>query len=222
MATPGADNTIHEVVVHMRQQNQEVLNVWHFYNNTPVDDMELRLLRALLECYLDVLLPASGSLLTVERVTGMQVGPTLGPLYEITPGEDDDVIGAAEGDTLPTHDSLSIRIHSMRPGKSGRGRKQLAGVPESATVGSTIITGGPFWTAVLAFIICVGGKFIHETELSAPNTISLGVLAKTLKPLDAAGKRKAPWPVDLFSHATRISALPKVGTTNSRKVGRGS
>jgi hypothetical protein len=222
MATPGADDTIHEVVVHMRQQQQEVLNVWHFFNDTPVDDMELRLLRALLECYLTVLLPASGSLLTVERVTGMQVGPTLGPMYEITPDEGDTVAGAAAGDTLPTHDSLSIRIHSARPGRSGRGRKQLPGVPEGATVGSTITTGGAYWTAVLAFLVCVGNKFIHGNELSGANTISLGVLAKTLKPLDVNGKRKAPWPVDLFSHALRLSATPKVGTTNSRKVGRGS
>lgn len=222
MPTPGADETIHEVVVHMRQQNQEVLNVWHFYNNTPVDDMEVRLLRALLECYLDVLLPASGGALSIERVTGMQVGPDLGPQYEIIPGEGDTVVGAAAGDTLPTHDSLSIRIHSARAGRSGRGRKQLPGVPEGATQGSNILTGGAYWTAVLAFLVCVAGKFIHGNELAGPNTISLGVLAKTLKPLDVNGKRKAPWPTNLFSPALRLSADPKVGTTNSRKVGRGS
>lgn len=222
MATVGADDTIHEVVVHMRQQQQEVLNVWQFFLDTPVDDLETRLLRALLECYLTVLIPASGSLLSVERVTGMQVGPTLGPLYEITPEETDIVIGGVATDTLPTHDSLSCGIHSTRPGRSGRGRKQLPGVPEAATIGSTIITGGAYWAAVLAFLACVAEKFIHGAELSGPNTISLGVLAKTLKPADADGKRKAPWPIDTFAHATRLTALPKVGTTNSRKVGRGS
>src|SRR5215217_2816303 len=112
MATPGADNTVHEVVVHMRQQQQEVLNVWQFFLDTPVDDLETRLLRALIECYLTALIPASGSLLTIERVTGMQVGPTIGPLYEIVPVEGDVVQGAATGDTLPTHDSLSCGIHS--------------------------------------------------------------------------------------------------------------
>lgn len=222
MATPGADGTIHEVVVHMRQQQQEVLNVWAFQLETPVDDLELRLLRALLECYLTVLLPGSGSLLTVERVTGMQVGPTLGPMYEITPGEDDTVQGAAVGDTLPTHDSVSIRIHSTRPGRSGRGRKQIPGIPEGATTGSTINTAHAYWDVILAFVACVAGKFIIPNELNGPNAISLGVLARTLKPADAQGKRKAPWPVDTFARATRMSVMPKVGTTNSRKVGRGS
>lgn len=220
--TVGADDTIHEVVVHMRQQQQQVLNVWQFFLDTPVDDLETRLLRALIECYLTALLPASGSLLTLERCTGMQVGPTLGPLYEIVPVEGDVVQGAAAGDTLPTHDSLSCGIHSTRPGRSGRGRKQLPGVPEGATLGSTIITGGPYWTAVLAFLACVAEKFVHPNELTGPNSISLGVLAKTLKPLDVNGKRKAPWPINTFAHATRLTALPKVGTTNSRKVGRGS
>jgi hypothetical protein len=222
MATPGADDTLHEVVVHMRQQQQEVLNVWHFFNDTPVDDMELRLLRALLECYLTVLLPGSGSKLTVERVTGMQVGPTLGPIYEIAPIEGDVIVGAAAGDTLPTHDSVAVSIHTTRPGRSGRGRKFLAGVPEAATDGSNILTGGPYWAAVLAFLVCVGTKFIHGAELAGANTISLGVLARLLKPADALGKRKAPWPIDTFAHATRITARPMVGTTNSRKVGRGS
>src|SRR5215208_994768 len=123
MPTAGLENTLHQVTVHMRQQQQEVLHVWAFFLDTAVDDLETRLLRALLECYLTTLLPASGSLLTIERVSGMMVGPTLGPIYEIAPEETDVVIGAATGDTLPTHDSVSISIHSTRAGKSGRGRK---------------------------------------------------------------------------------------------------
>lgn len=222
MATPGADNTVHEVVVHMRQQQQEVLNVWQFFNDTPVDDMELRLLRALMLCYIEVLIPASGSLLSIERLTGMQVGPTLGPMYEIGPEEGDAIIGGVSTDTLPTHDSLSVGIRCTRPGRHGLGRKQLPGVPEAATIGSTIITGGPYWAAVLAFIACVSEKFIHGTELSGPNTISVGVISKSLKVVVAPAKPKAPWPVDLFSHALKLKVLPKVGTTNSRKVGRGS
>lgn len=222
MATPGTVGTLHEVVVHMRQQGQQVLNVWHFQVETAVDDLEVRLLRALLECYLTVLLPGSGSLLSVERITGMQVGPTLGPMYEIGPEEEDVLVGAATGDTLPTHDSVSISIRSTRAGRSGRGRKQLPGIPEGATVGSTISTAHAYWGVILAFVACVAGKFINTNDLTEPNTISVGVLARTLKPADAQGKRKAPWPIDTFARATRIVATPKVGTTNSRKVGRGS
>lgn len=222
MATPGTDDTVHEVVVHMRQQQQEVLNVWQFRCDTAVDDMETQLLRALLECYLTTLLPQLGNKLTIEKVTGMQVGPTLGPMYEITPEEEDVVQGAATGDTLPTHDSVCISIHTTRPGRSGRGRKFLPGVPEAATDGSNVTPTHAFWLAVLAFAACVAQKFIHGNELSAPNTISVGVIAKSLKPVTGDEKRKAPWPVNLFAPATRLTARPIVGTTNSRKVGRGS
>ena len=222
MATPGTANTLHQVTVHMRQQGQQVLNVWDFYLDTNVDDLEVRLLRALLECYLTVLLPGSGSLLSIERVTGHQTGPTVGPMYEITPEEGDVLLGASAGDTLPTHDSVSIGIHTTRAGKHGRGRKQIPGIPEAATTGSTINTAHAYWGVVIAFAACVAGKFIHLTELDAPNRISVGVLARSLKPLDANGKRKEPWAISQFAHATRFTTKPQVGTTNSRKVGRGS
>lgn len=222
MATVGVDDTLHEVVVHMRQQNQMVLNVWQFRLETAVDDLELRLLRALLECYLLQWLPHASATLSIVKVTGMQVGPTLGPMYEIIPGEDDTINGAAVGGGLPVHDSCSIRIHTTRPGRSGRGRKQMPGIPENATTDSAILTDSAYWEAILAFLACVMAKFVHGAELSGPNTISVGVIAKTLKPLDANGKRKAPWANDLFARATRLTAEPKVGTTNSRKVGHGA
>lgn len=220
--TPGVDDTLHEVVVHMRQQQQQVLNVWQFRNETAVDDMEVRLLRALMLCYIEVLLPGLGSKLTLEKVTGMQVGPTLGPIYEIGPEEGDVIVGAAAGDTLPTHDSICANIHTVRPGRSGRGRKFIPGIPEGATDGSNVTTTSAAWLAVVAFLACVGTKFIHGTELAGPNTISLGVIAKSLQTPNAEGKKLAPWPLDLFSRATRMTAKPIVGTTNSRKIGRGA
>lgn len=222
MATPGIDDSLHEVVVHMRHQQQEVLNVWHFQCITAVDDLEVRLLRALLECYLLQWLPHASSGLTIERVSGMQVGPTLGPMYEIFPGEEDTVAGAATGGGLPTHDSCSIRIHTTRPGRSGRGRKQMPGVPEIATNDSVILTDSDYWEAILAFIACVMAKFVTSTDLTAPNTILLGLISKTLKPHAPDETPKAPWPLETFARCTRLTALPKVGTTNSRKVGRGS
>lgn len=222
MATPGIDDTLHEVVVHMRQQGQEVLHVWHFRNETAVDDMESRLLRALLECYLTQLLPQCSNLLTIERVTGMQVGPTLGPMYEIQPGEDDVAQGALSADALPTHDSIVANIHTTRAGRSGRGRKFIAGIPEGAAIGSLVSPTHAFWLAVLAWAACVATKFIHGNELSGPNTISVGVLAKTLKAPDSDGKRKAPWPDATFARATSIRPKNIVGTMNSRKYNRGS
>lgn len=222
MATPGADDTVHEVTVQMRQQGQLVLNVWQFRLETAVDDLELRLLRALLECYLLQWLPHAGSKVTIEAVRGMQVGPTVGPIYEIIPGEDDTVQGAAVGDTLPTHDSVCISIHTTRAGRHGRGRKFMAGVPENATDGSDVLVASDYWEAILAFIACVMAKFVHASDLTGPNTISVGVIAKSLQVRPVGESPKAPYTVDLFSRATRLTAKPLVGTTNSRKKGRGA
>jgi|SRR5215204_128144 len=222
MPTPGVAGTLHEVTVHMRQQLQEVLNVWHFQCITAVDDMETRCLRALWEAYIESYLPAAGSLLSIERISAAQVGATLGPIYELFPSEGDVLNGGGAVDTLPTHDSLSIGIHTTRPGRSGRGRKQMAGIPEAATVGSTITTAHAYWLAVQAFIADLDAKFIPTGEPIGDNIVVLGVIAKTLKPHVPPAVPKAPWPVDTFARALRLSARPVVGTTNSRKVGRGS
>jgi hypothetical protein len=217
MPIPGTAGTIHEVTVHMRMLNQEVLNVWAFEFVTSVDDIPTVVLRPLLESYLDDYLPGAGTQLTIERVSGMQVGPTLGPMYEIMPTGDDTKHGGAASDALPTHDSCCINIHTVRPGRSGRGRKFMAGIPEAATISSNIIEAHAYWLALLAFMASLDTKFIHTDDPPATNRVEIGVLSKTI-----AGVDKAPYPTTAFARAQRFAARPVVGTTNSRKVGRGS
>lgn len=98
----------------------------------------------------------------------------------------------------------------------------MPGIPEAATVGSSITQAHAYWLGVQAFIADVTDKFIHEDEPLGANVVTVGVIAKTLKVVVPPAKRKAPWPADLFARALRLSARPVVGTTNSRKVGRGS
>lgn len=216
MPTPAAAGEIHEVTLECRQEGQQVMNVLHFRADTPVDDMEIRLLRALVECLLTVLLPSAASTLQYVRAVGKRVAPDLGPVYEIGQNAGDVVQGAAEGDALPTFVSVCANIHTTRGGRSGRGRMFIPGVPEASSQGSFIQTTNPYWGVILAYVACVASKFINVGEPLGTNQVSLGVMSRKI------GGPKPPYNPDGFAYATRIVPINRLASTLSRKVGRGS
>lgn len=216
MAMPASAGEIYEVVQHQRQEGQEVLNVMYFRCVTAVDDLEVRLLRALIICLTTLLRPTMGSNWQFVKMSCKRVTPDLGPVFELGPEPTDQLQGAAEGDTLPTHDSICVNIHTTRGGRSGRGRMFLAGIPEGATSGSAIETSNPHWTAILNYLACVAAAFVHPTLDTGSNIIQLGVMSRKI------GGVKAPFLGTGFAPATRLIPRNLIGTTNSRKVGRGS
>lgn len=213
--TVGAVGSIHQLDVLMRQEGQKIMNSYFVRCDTTVDSMEERALRALLECYLNSLIPVSGSNLLIESVRGKEVAPTLGPIYEIQPEATDVVQGEEEGDTLPSHISVCINLHTERGGRSGRGRVFIPGIPESATQGSQLTATNPYWIALLGFIACLAGKLIHIGDPPAANQLQWGVMSRKI------GGAKPPYTVNGFAAVTRAVARNLVGSSNSRKVGRG-
>lgn len=213
--TAGVAGTIHQCDMLMRQEGQEIMNSFFLRCTTEVDSMEERALRALLECYLNHVIPVSGSNLLITGVRGKQVSPVLGPIYEIVPLGTDVVQGEEEGDTLPTHISLCINLHSERGGRSGRGRLFLPGIPEGASQGSYIQATNPYWIALLAFIACLAGKFINPGEPLNPNRLDWGVMSRKI------GGAKPPYDINGFALLTRAVPRNILGSSNSRKVGRG-
>jgi hypothetical protein len=216
MATPGNDGEIHEVVVEGRQEGQQVLNVMFFRLDSDVDNLELRMLRALMECFMETIVPVMASTYTLVRVYGKRVYPDLGPILEVTPDAGDTITGASEGTGLPTFASGCINIHSVRGGRSGRGRLFMPGVPEIATTNSYFLQTGPYWLQLLAFAACVAGKFLHTNDPVVANQISLGVFSRKL------GGSKPPVNPNGFAAATKLTPVAAVARTGSRKVGRGS
>lgn len=216
MAMPAAPGEIYEVVLECRQEGQQVMNVLHFEALTPTDNVELRLLRALVECLLTVLLPGSTSNLQFVRCKGKRVFPTLGPVLEIGAEAGDVIQGADVGDSVPTFVSVCTNIHTSRGGRSGRGRMFLFGVPEGATQGSFIQTTNPYWGVILAYLACVVGKFVTQGDPPAPNRWALGVLSRKI------GGTKPPYAAGAFAAAVRLTANNRLASTVSRKVGRGS
>jgi hypothetical protein len=213
--TIGAVGTIHQIDVLMRQEGQHIMNSFFVQVDSTVDSMETRVLRAILDCFLEILIPASGSNLLVETVRGKEVAPTLGPIYEIQPLATETVQGEATGDTLPSHISLAVNLHTTRGGRSGRGRFFIPGIPEAASQGSFIQTTNPYWTVILAFVACLASKLIHVNEPIGTNQVSWGVMSRKL------GGVKPPYLVTGFAPVTRAVARNILGSSNSRKVGRG-
>lgn len=216
MPTTAAVGEIHEVVLKMRQESQQVLNVLHFRADTAVDNMELRLLTALLTCLATVLRPQAASTWQIVGAQGKRVYPDLGPIYEVGPPDPDEVQGESAGDALPTFCSIVVNIHSVRGGRSGRGRMFIPGIPEGASQGSAIPTTNPYWTAIIAYLACVAGQFIHDVSDLDPNQLSLGVLSRKL------GNSKPPYTAAQWARATKLIPNNLIKTTNSRKIGHGN
>jgi hypothetical protein len=217
MATPASAGDIFEVVQHARQEGQEVLNVMYFRCATAVDDIEVRLLRALIICLTTQLVPTMGSNYQFVKMSCKRVTPTLGPIIEVGPEAGDNLQGDAEGDTLPSHCSICVNIHTTRGGRSGRGRMFLAGIPEGASSGSFIETTNPHWAAILAYLACVASQFVKPTVDVGSNIIQLGVMSRKL-----AAVNKPPFPAGAFAPATKLVPRNQIGSSNSRKVGKGS
>lgn len=216
MPTPANLGDIFEVTTEGTQEGQQVMCVWHFRCDTAVDDIESRMLRAILECFLENIIPVAASTFQMTRVHGKRVYPDLGPIIEVVPGPGDVVQGAAVGDATASFVSCCINIHTARGGRVGRGRKFIMGVPESATQGSALPPTNVYWLAILAFAACIADKFIHSNEPLGSNQISLGVMSRKL------GGAKPPYTVNGFAAATVLKPVTLLSHNVSRKVRRGS
>lgn len=216
MPTPEVAGAIWEVVLEGTQERQQVMNVMHFRVVTAVDDMEVRLLRALIVCLLTILRPVMGSNYQFVRAMGKRVSPDVGPIVELRAESGEEVQGDDAGDTLPSFVSVCTNIHTTRGGKSGRGRMFIPGVPEGATQGSFVEETNPYWTQILAYLACVASQFVKPNVETGSNVIQLGVMSRKI------GGTKPPYLAAGFAAATRLTPNLKLASSNSRKVGRGS
>lgn len=216
MATEAsAIGNVYEVRVHGRIELQEYINVINFQAIDDGRDIVDDLANPVYQAYVDRLVPASGQFFKIEKTSVKRVAPTLGPQWDYL-GDDADVrTGATEGDTLPSFVSVRSNIRCVRGGKRGRGAISIAGIPDAATIGSTIITDSPYWIGFLDWQNQMKNLFLQGWGLGTKHFL-IGVVSR------AEGAHKPPYATAQFSTAVNVFALPKVGTQNSRKVGRGS
>jgi hypothetical protein len=194
-------------------EGQETNNIFHFQAATPIDDVELRLIVALVDCFITHLLPVVTSAWSIKDVVWKRVNPTLGVEHVFVPTGT--LTGAGSAQALPSFNSAVVSIRTALGGKSRRGRFYLAGIPEPATLGSLFDTGHAFWTAVIAFAGCLASKFILADPPPA-NSFQYMVYSRKL------GGSTFPYGNAGFTSVAEIKPVVALGTTRSRKVGVGS
>jgi hypothetical protein len=214
MATPVATGEVVQVLVQGVIEQQECQNVWYFRAQAADADMLAHLLMEVAACVLAAL-PSLSSTYRLVRIKGKVVSPAVGLEEEWTPDVDDAVQGAAAGDGRSSHESAVISLQTTRPGRSGKGRIYVAGVPEGATTGSLINDPSPYLAALQAFVACMLAKWAIK-DVYAAGDYTWGVMSRKL------GGLKPPFLPAGYAPIIRAKVNRELGTTRSRKIRRGA
>jgi hypothetical protein len=216
MAVLAAAGDVWQVKIHGRLEGQEALNVLHFTTQLGDNDVVAHLLTVLLACIVNSLLPGLSNNYFLEKVTGMQVSPIVGPEFEVIPNPTGVVQGQSAGDARASFESCVVSIRTEGAGRTGRGRMFLPAIPEGSASASFISPESPYWGAVVAFVTCLASNFIHANSFPANNTWWLGVMSRKI------GGAKPPFLPAGFHKALVLTPHAAISTTRSRKVGHGS
>jgi hypothetical protein len=199
---------IYEVVTEFDLHSQRCVNVYHFKGSNNFASLE-DLINDVISCIRTSLLPALSVDCKLINVRGKTIYPALSD-EAILSGNAGDVGGIATGGDV----SFAAGLMSLRTGlggRSNRGRKFIAGLPEDGVTASRLTTGE--LAALLTFATCLAGKFISNTST---DPYFIGVLSrKKMKPPTNATALAA------FRSCTSISVSSVVSTQVRRKIGRG-
>lgn len=213
MPTAVATGEVVQVLVQGTIEAQACENVWYFRAQAADPDVLLHLLADIVACLLP-LIPHLSSTYRLERLKAKIVSPAVGLEEEWTPAPTDTVLGEATGDGRSSYDACLISLRTTRPGRSGRGRTYLAGVPEADTQGSEINTESALWVALIAFAACMVGKF-HPRDVVVAGDYEWGVMSRKI------GGDKPPFLPTGFAPVIKATPDNMLATQRSRKVGRG-
>lgn len=213
MPEAAAVNDLYQVRIVGRQEGQETNNVLHFLCTGADPDVLTNLILVLAQCFITNVLPVLTSAWTLEKIIWKRVAPTLGPeIVSIPVGAG---AGAGNAAALPSFCSVVFSIRTALGGKSRRGRMYLPGIPENMTLNSSLDPSLAFWAAMVAFANCVVQNFIVGDPPGAPSW-QMGVYSRKL------GGAVFPYNINGFSAMKEFVPSQLLGTTRSRKVGRGS
>lgn len=210
----AAIGDVFEVRVVGKLDNQDAINVWHFKATEAVEGVEETLIAALIECIITTILPKSTDDYTLLKAQFMRVSPTSSALLESA--VDTAAVVQAGGDGVPGFCAALVSLRTEFPGKSGRGRKYIAGIPEVATNCGVLVQESDYWAQFVAFVLCVASKFIGTTAVPATTPWRLQVLSRKL------GNAKAPYNANQFHDVVTMSPNQIIASMRSRRIGHGS
>lgn len=213
MPVTAAGGEEYQVKIVGRIDGQETNNIMHFSCPVSDSDVDLHLIQVIAQCFIDHLLPVLSSAWTLEKVVWKRVSPTLGPEFTSIP------VGAGAGggsaSALPSFCSAVLSIRTAQGGRSKRGRQYIAGIPEEATLNSTIDSTSDLWEGLVAYALClITGFSIGDPPVA--NTWQFVLYSRKI------GGATFPYGNSGFTPVTDMFPVSQIGTTRSRKVGRGS
>jgi len=213
MTVAAATGEVFQVKLVGTIEAQQCINTYYFKMTGSGDaDVLTHLVLVLLQCFIDNMMPLLPSTYTLEKAQWRLISPTLGPEFESIPtGSTTGPKGAA----LPSYCSALISLHSTRPGKSGRGRLFIAGIPEDQTTNSNLSPTEDYWAALLAFALCLVTNFVHPDEGVGAEEWSMQVYSRKI------GGATPPYGASGFASVVEIAPQRLIATTRSRKIGRG-
>jgi hypothetical protein len=215
MAQPAEAGSIIQVTPRFLIEGQQTENVMYFRCHNASDDFNTDLLLVVAQCAIAHLLPGLAADTQLESVHGQIVGPAIGLEDDWTPATGDIVAGAASGDAEPSFVSAVVSLRTTQPGRSGRGRMFIGGIPEVGTSGSLLNIEGITYPAIVAFLACIVAAF-PKAELGTGAHFEWGVYSRKL-----GGVTKPPFPDVGFHAVTSFIVRRELGTQRRRKIGRG-
>lgn len=163
MANPSIDGVDYQVRLHWLLHGQICYNVLHF-TSRGVQDLVDNLLVPVMTCVTDHLIPVLSH--DVE-LTGADVKNITGSVAQEVEAAPADVgVGSESVDSLPSINAAVISLKTTHPGRSGRGRMFLPGIPEDKQQGSKL--DPVFITAAAAFLACMVAAFVNSDPLATP------------------------------------------------------
>jgi len=212
MPETSAPGDLWQVIIQSTLEGQHCENVLNFRTATPIDDFELRIIIALIQCFA-AFVPHQPTGFTYNRVVWKKTGPVLG-VEHITNWQGDGG-GDATGNALPSFCSAVVSMRSNLGGRSHRGRIYIAGIPEDQVDQSIMRSGTDFLTALTQLCLCIATKFINIGDPPPVNTAVIGIYSRKL------GGAIFPYQAIGFTPAVSLTPVVELGTTRSRKVGHG-
>jgi len=215
MPETANQNDCYQVRIVGRIEGQETNNVLHFRYLSGASDTDVatHLILVAIQCFINHLLPVLSNAWTLERVIWKRVSPTLGPEIISIP------VGAGAGGNMsgsePSFVSAVVSLRTREGGRRKRGRMYIPGVPESAVTGSSIETDDEVWQGLLDFCLCMIAAFVPGDPVGA-NQWGWSVYSR------ANGGATFPYGLAGFTQITEAVPVQLLGTTRSRKVGRGA
>lgn len=163
MALPSIDGDNYQVRLIWDLHSQRCYNVLNFHGRG-VSDLLDNLVTPILECVKDNLLPVLSTEVTLIGGDVKNISGTTAQEGEIVLTADNS--GEVGTDSLPSFNSASVKLKTSHPGRTGRGRMALLGIPESLSNDSA--ADAAFLAGAVAFLACMIAAYVNSDPLATP------------------------------------------------------